>query len=59
MICYEDKTFCASPNCTCGRKLTDEIIKAAEKWWGGPNAPISVSYFCGGAPENEANSTPA
>lgn len=49
MICYKDRTFCASPNCKndCGRQLTDDIIKSAEKWWGGKDAPIAVSYFCG------------
>lgn len=46
-------TFCASPNCTnkCGRKLTEEIKKEAEKWWGGPDAPICISYFCGESDE--------
>lgn len=53
MICYKDMTFCVSPNCTnkCGRKLTEEIKKEAEKWWGGPDAPICVSYFCGESDE--------
>jgi hypothetical protein len=54
MICYLDRTFCISPECIneCGRKLTKEIEKAAEKWWkgfkaeGGP--PIAMSCFCGG-----------
>jgi hypothetical protein len=51
-------TFCMSPNCTCGRKLTPEIQQAAEKWWNPKDlpekrnqAPIAVSYFCGGEPE--------
>lgn len=50
MLCYLDITFCASPDCKCGRKLTDEIREAAAEWWGGPDAPIATSYFCGGDP---------
>jgi hypothetical protein len=55
MMCYLDKTFCASPDCKneCGRQLTQEIRDGAEKWWGGKDAPIAVSYFCGGEPDNE------
>lgn len=55
MLCYRDRTYCASPNCVdaCGRKLTPEIQKAAEAWWGSPDAPIAVSYFCG-VPESTA-----
>tara|TARA_R100001086_G_scaffold19134_1_gene9250 strand:+ start:322 stop:516 length:195 start_codon:yes stop_codon:yes gene_type:complete len=52
MICYRDRTYCVSPDCTneCGRKLTPEIRKEADKWWGkGPgSAPIAISCFCGG-----------
>ena len=60
MMCYRDTTFCISPNCQnkCGRKLTDEIRAAAERWWnpsGDPakanQAPIAVSYFCGEQPK--------
>lgn len=54
MMCYLDKTFCVSPQCEnkCHRKLTPEIEKAADEWWGkGENkAPIAVSYLCGGEP---------
>lgn len=47
-ICFKDRTFCVSPNCTneCGRKLTHELEQEAWKWWGGDDAPISVAYFC-------------
>jgi len=57
MMCYRDRTFCVSPNCKneCGRKLTQEIRDAAEKWWNPKDepdkrnqAPIAVSCFCGG-----------
>lgn len=53
MFCYKDRTYCASPNCedTCGRKLTPQIIKEANKWWKDSGcegeAPIAISYFCG------------
>lgn len=53
MICYRDRTYCISPNCVCGRKLTPEIEAAAEEWWGKPGAPIAMSYFCGGEPDAE------
>jgi hypothetical protein len=35
MICYNDKTYCASINCKnkCGRKLTDKIKQDAKLWW--------------------------
>ena len=51
MICYLDRTFCISKGCTnqCGRKLTDEIVEGARKWWGGDDAPISMGCFCGGS----------
>ena len=33
MLCYRDRTFCKYVECIndCERKLTDEIIKKAEK----------------------------
>jgi len=48
MMCYKDMTFCCSKNCKnkCGRKLTDKIRSDAEKWWGSPEAPISIAEFC-------------
>lgn len=50
MICYMDRTWCASPNCQnkCGRKMTDEDHERALAWWGGADYPVSMSYFCGG-----------
>lgn len=51
MMCFRDTTFCVSPNCInlCGRKLTEEVKKEADKWWGDRTgaAPIAMSYFCG------------
>lgn len=58
MMCYRDRTYCASPNCKCGCELTEQIKADAEKWWNPKDvpekrgkAPIAVSYFCGGEPE--------
>jgi hypothetical protein len=45
MLCYKDKTFCASPGCKngCGRHITDSELQEAEEL----NFPISWAYFCG------------
>jgi hypothetical protein len=52
MVNFRDRVFCASPGCQnrCGRQLTPEIQAAAERWWGGPGAPIAYGYFCGREP---------
>lgn len=45
MICYADKTFCASQNCKneCGRAINElQRMDARIK-----NMPISWGYFCG------------
>jgi hypothetical protein len=44
MLCYKDRAFCASPNCTgeCGRKLTDEIRGGAAR----TGMPLQTAYFC-------------
>lgn len=52
MICFKDKTFCASPNCTneCGRKMTEDEAKELERanlpdqWDGSLN--VAYGYFC-------------
>lgn len=45
-MCYRDTEFCPGNGCskfkTCPRALTEEVIAGAERWWGGPDAPISV-----------------
>lgn len=54
MMCYKDRTYCASPNCKneCGRQLTDEDRQKALKWWASPKNPtgegfpLAVSHFC-------------
>lgn len=47
MMCYRDREFCAAEDCakfaSCPSALTDAVRDAAEKWWGGPDAPIAVS----------------
>ena len=45
MYSFNDKTYCASPNCKneCGRKLTPEIWDAAKK----AGMMVAQSYFCG------------
>ena len=50
MICFRDMTFCVSKNCTnkCGRKLTQDVLDAARRWWGGDSAPIATSRYCDG-----------
>lgn len=58
MICFKDKTFCASPDCNneCGRKMTDEekeelkVANLPENWDG--MLGVSYRYFCG-EPEYE------
>lgn len=45
MICFRDMTFCpfwidCKDGKTCDRALTGKIYEAADKWWGGPEAPI-------------------
>lgn len=44
MICYKDRTFCASKvkNHTCGRELTAEDKKNAEKI----GLPVAYGEFC-------------
>lgn len=46
MICFADRTFCTANGCAkaknCERALTDTIRENAERWWGGPGAPIAT-----------------
>ena len=55
MMCYRDMTFCINPNCTCDprRRLTREIEAAAERWWGGPGAPLCVADLCKAKPQED------
>lgn len=48
MICFRDRTYCASPNCRneCGRQFTAEDAVAAKAWWGSDDYPVAMSTFC-------------
>ena len=52
MICYKDMTFCSSDctNTECHRFFSEEQRENAEKWWGGPDAPVAFSDFSGDCP---------
>lgn len=45
MICFKDKTFCGSPDCTgkCGRKMTPEEEAECEN----QTLPVMYAPFCG------------
>jgi len=47
MMCYKDMTFCNAVcgNNACSRKFTEQVVEAAEKWWGEEGAPIALSDF--------------
>jgi len=49
MIGFRDKTFCAAAceNADCHRNVTPEVEAAAERWWGGPGAPMAMADFSG------------
>lgn len=44
MLCFQDRSFCASPNCVnkCERRLTDELAKQAML----VDLPVCYGYFC-------------
>lgn len=48
MIGYRDRAWCCSKACKnkCGRKVTEEVMAAAVKWWGGPKPPFNFMEFC-------------
>ncbi len=50
MICFKDRTFCASPNCKneCGRKISDLERQDAVHL----DMPIAWAYFCDIPAEN-------
>ena len=55
-MCYKDRMFCASPNCTneCGRKITDEQRLDVQRL----DLNIAFAYFCDFPdPEDEKNKT--
>ena len=48
MIGYGDKTWCTAQTCTkfqtCDRAYTPKVREDANKWWGGPDAPVCLYY---------------
>jgi len=48
VICYRDRTWCASPGCVgaCGRQWSAAEQAKAEAWWGGKGAPVAFANFC-------------
>lgn len=44
MICFMDRSFCASVGCKndCGRKMSDELREKARL----SGLPVSWGYFC-------------
>ena len=42
---YRDVTWCYANECkhfsTCGRAMTETVLKRAKQWWGGEDPPIS------------------
>lgn len=48
MICFRDMTFCCSKvhKKDCKRQITEEVIKAGERWWGSKDFPMAISPFC-------------
>lgn len=45
MICFQDTTYCNNPKCdgSCGRQWTEKLQREAERWWGGPHAPVAFA----------------
>lgn len=56
MLAYRDRTFCAAPCAwtSCQHALTEDVLAAADRWWGKPGAPISMADLS----PNCANYTP-
>ena len=53
MICYKDRTFCISENCTChpDRKYTEQVQNDADLWWNAidrvaGSGPVMVADLC-------------
>ena len=45
MLCFRDMTFCpfwrdCADGSACDRALTPKVFDQADRWWGGPEAPI-------------------
>jgi hypothetical protein len=50
VICFRDRTYCSrtehAPDCE--RQWTPELQAEAERWWGGPDAPVCFGPCCDG-----------
>lgn len=53
MLCFNDRTYCNSPDCQneCGRKMTEKVLEQARK----AGLPIAYAYFCGEPPPLEVH----
>lgn len=50
MMCFKDRTFCASPGCTneCGRKMSEDEKRELDRAVTADNTLlVSWGYFCG------------
>lgn len=48
MMCFRDKVFCNAKEHRpeCDRRWTPELQEAADRWWGGPGAPVAFADMC-------------
>ena len=52
MICYKDRTYCVSENCTCHPdcKYTEQVQNDANFWWKNSgckgDGPVAIAYLC-------------
>lgn len=55
MICYNDKSYCFSPDCQnkCGRMLTNKDRELKNRM----RLPISGRYYCGNPDKNKKEET--
>ncbi len=47
MLCYKDRTWCVFDDCNqfgadCQRSLTEDVVEAAQEWWGGEGFPVVI-----------------
>ena len=51
MICYRDRSYCSAADiCAttpCDRRVDDEVMADAERWWEGFNSddPVPIAYM--------------
>jgi hypothetical protein len=56
MMCFRDQQFCGNDRHApdCPRPWTSELSAAAERWWGGPAAPVAFGLMCDPDKETKA-----